>query len=208
MRRLRSRYLGFPLAVLLAVCWPGGLVMAEDITFSVTWSGAALGNSATATGLITFDSNILQNPGANSQTDVPFVTNFSITVSNAASGNGTFVFSDFGDFVWDTAGATLDFNLDLVGQSTPSGFPWGETGHNGQNGDFNIFESSGNGAPTGTFYFELTTNQGEGDTMFLTSMTLVAVPEPGTIALLGITGAGITGCYWRRKRRLAKALAC
>jgi len=33
--------------------------------FDLEWSGAAFGNSATATGMITIDDTVLQNPGFN-----------------------------------------------------------------------------------------------------------------------------------------------
>jgi hypothetical protein len=88
------------LAVLAAVaCLWGvpGQVQAGLMTFDLTWSGASFGNTAMATGQITFDPSLLTNPGV---TDPIAVTAFSITVSGASSGNGTFGLGDFDDFFW------------------------------------------------------------------------------------------------------------
>lgn len=168
--------------------------------FDVAWSGAALGNDASATGTISLNLADVSNPGQTDQGVTPFVTNFSITVMGAGSGDGTFGFSDYngmlgevtdGGFYIMTGGSTLNFNTQLVGQSTAGG-PWGST-HDGNTGDFNIFSNSNDpNAPTGTSYFEITTAGGLGDAMYLTSFAPAsAVPEPSSavplsIALLGL----------------------
>ena len=60
-------------------------------TFNVAWSGASFGNTATATGFVTFDTSLVGNLA-------PGITDAGITIANAASGNGTFNFSDFSSF--------------------------------------------------------------------------------------------------------------
>ena len=169
-----------------------------DAVFDLAWSGAALGNGASATGTITMNLADINNPGTTNQDVTPFVTNFSITVTGASSGDGTFGFSDFngagpldeGGFYMRTGG-TLNFNGQLVGQSTPGG-PWGST-HDGSTGDFNIFNNGNDdNAPFGTDYFQLTTADGNGDSMYLTSFAPAsAVPEPSSVIPLSIALLGL-----------------
>jgi PEP-CTERM motif len=178
-------------------------------TYDLAWSGTPFGNSANATGTITLDLSLINNPGETDQNIVPFVTNFSITVTGASSGNGTFGFSDYigsptldGFYIiTDRPGVTpLDFSRQLVGQ--PTGFgPWGALGGNGSNGDFNIFPNgSVPSAPDGTFYFTITTNGVSGDSLGLTSFA--PVPEPSTLILGGIAAlAGVA--LARRRHRMA-----
>ena len=168
-----------------------------DSVFDLAWSGAALGNGASATGTITLNLADVTNPGETDQNLSSFVTAFSITVTGAGAGDGTFGFSDynggtldFGGFYLITGG-TLDFTSQLVGQSTPGG-PWGST-HFGTTGDFNIFNNGNDdNAPEGTDFFQLTTEGGSGDKMYLTSFAPAsAVPEPSSaipvsVALLGL----------------------
>ena len=165
------------------------------------------GNSASAVGTISLDDSLLPNPGSVIfQPLTPTVTALSITVSGAASGNGTFNMSDFDFWVWDTNGATLDLSSQLVGQNT-LGNPWGTedgifgTPDDGLSGDFNLFAFTVLGAPAGTNYFTLTTNNGTGDSMLLTSFSpqTAAVPEPTSIAIFGI-GAGLMSLVSNRRR--------
>src|SRR6476659_8180901 len=70
-------------------------------TFDLSWSGASFGNTAVATGAITFDPTVLDPINTNDQTVLfvsppnPFATAFSITISGASAGNGTFGLGDF-----------------------------------------------------------------------------------------------------------------
>jgi hypothetical protein len=179
-----------------------------DTVFDLAWSGAAFGNTASATGTITLNLADINNPGATAQSLNPFVTNFSITVSGASTGDGTFGFSDFngslgdGGFVLDTGGGTLDFTSQLVGQSVPGG-PWGST-HNGITGDFNIFNNGNDdNAPIGTEFFQLTTEGGNGDSMYLTSFAPAsAVPEPSAVMPLS---AALLALVFMARKRMARA---
>lgn len=118
----------FLIAALMGV---GLLVVAAgqgkaDTVFDLAWSGAALGNGASATGTITLNLADINNPGTTGQNVSGFVTNFSITVTGASAGDGTFGFADYngagieGGFYLLTGG-TLDLGQQLVGQSTPGG---------------------------------------------------------------------------------------
>jgi hypothetical protein len=171
--------------------------------FDLTYSGATLGNNATATGTITLELLNMNNPGTTDQNPSLFVTDFSITVTGASSGNGTFGFSDFngsgilGGFYLATNGGTLDFGSELVGQPT-SGSAWGTTPSSGAAGDFNIFTNGTDPtAPNGTFFFQITTNGGSGDSLFLTSFA--PAPEPGS-ALLVLPALIALGALKVRKR--------
>lgn len=198
----------FLIATLMGV---GLLVVAAgqakaDSVFDLAWSGAALGNSATATGTITLNLADINNPGTTDQNDSPFVTDFNITVTGATSGDGSFDFGDFngsptvGGFYIITGG-TLDFTSQLVGQPTPIG-PWGST-HDGSSGDFNIFSNNNDpSAPLGTFFFTLTTNGGNGDSMYLTSFAPAAVPEPSSV--IPMSAALLALAFVARKRQAVR----
>jgi hypothetical protein len=164
-----------------------------DAVFDLAWSGAGFGNTASATGTITMNLADIANPGTTFQNVSPFVTDFSITVTGAGSGDGTFNFADFnggpaGGFDISTPGA-LDFTRQLVGQST-DGEPWGSSHVNdiGDIGDFNIFNNGIDpNAPTESFFFQISTADGNGDgdnghnNLYLTSFAPAsAVPEPSS----------------------------
>ena len=180
------------IALLLMACWESPLHADTFQTFNFNYSGAAFGNSAIATGQVNLDETLLPNPGS-SFDNSGFVQYFILTISGAASGNGTFTKNDFGTFYWDTGGATLDLTHNLIGQPT-SGSTWGS--RDGGGGDFNVFASA-SGAPYGSYYFTLATDSGAGDPLQLTSF--VITPEPGTSALLLFAGSGLLGLgAWRR----------
>lgn len=177
--------------------------------FDFTYSGDSFGNTASATGSITIDTTVLDSVNYNDNTGVflggaanPFVSALNITITGASSGNGTYTLADFDDVVlWENSATPLDFTKELVGQAT-SGDPWGTP--NGNGGDFNLFNFSGNtDAPHGTFYFTLTTDQGLEDSMLLTSFRpgANAVPESSGAELASVIGLIGTGLAMRTVRR-------
>lgn len=194
---------------------------AAPITFDLTYSGSSYGNNAVATGWITFDDTGLPNPGYYADGKIPdWVTGLSLTVSGASSGNGTFGTADFAVLFWDTGyignatpalkspgllffqmpkNATLDLSRELIGQTASASSPaWGPTADDG--GGFLLFAKSGASAPTGTGdgFFSLTTGNGTGDALLLTSMRPSAIPEPSTYA--AIIGAAVLGIAVLRRR--------
>jgi hypothetical protein len=186
----------------------GALVLscsvANATTFLVTWSGASQGNSATAIGYITIDDAALPAAGQTLTDGLTFastsaVTDLSITVSGASSGNGTFGLSDFSQFVF-YAPSTLDYSQELIGQLLTTGYAFGSTPETGEGGDFNLLAASSN-APSENWYFTLITDSGYGDAIQVVS--IVAVPEPSNYAML-LAGLGLIGSVsLRRKRSVA-----
>lgn len=146
---------------------------AVPVTYNLTFTS---GTAATATGSITLDPALLTgastfpDTGYTSQDASPFVSAFSLTVTGALSGNGTFTLldfaaGDFGGFLFQQTGP-IDFFSELVGQA---GF-----------GDFNIFSSPGAGAPLGLVSFIAELDEGntsESITLSSFAPSAVAVPE-------------------------------
>jgi len=157
--------------------------------FNFTYSGALFGNTAVATGKISIDTALLPNPGTTGF-DVPLspiVTDLSLTVSGARSGNGTFGLADFEGWLWDTGGQTLDLTTQLVDQIS--------------DGDFNLFNFSSSHAPAAYGPLLLRADAGHSDTMRLTSFapdSASVAPEPSRALLLA---AGLTGMMLRRRRK-------
>jgi MYXO-CTERM domain-containing protein len=84
-----------------------------------------------------------------------------------------------------------------VGQVDATGGTWGAP--TASDGDFNLFANNA-AAPLGTWYFTLTTADGAGDHMLLTSMT--AVPEAPGISMM-LAGLGLVGFAARRRKARA-----
>lgn len=139
--------------------------LADAAIFNLQWSGAAYGNTAVATGTIDLDIGTMPNPVAEiGGGGLPaWVNSINVTVSGAASGNGSFTTTDFSHIYFDSSGFTLNLNAELVGQN--GGL------FTGFNGDFNIFGSTGT-APVGITLNRLATNGGMGDSMDLISFVL------------------------------------
>jgi hypothetical protein len=141
------------ISLLLLVFTPA-IAGAELRTFDLEWSGAGSGNAAVATGTITIDDTLLNNPGFSND---DFVTDFSITVEGSGSGDGGWGRSDFATIFMFTDTA-LDLSMELIGQPTSIN-PWGTQDPADTGGDFNFFAGTA-GAPTGTYYFQITTSSG------------------------------------------------
>ncbi|MFM8330566.1 MAG: hypothetical protein ACKN9T_02655 [Candidatus Methylumidiphilus sp.] len=168
---------------------------ATAATFWVSYSGAEFLNSAEAHGSLTVDDALFAGasmwavlePGVQ-------VTAFTLTVSGASAGNGTFQLEDFAMFSWKTAGAALDPTSELVGQWTAGG-PWGSSRDPaGDTGDFNLVALSET-APNWVLPFQMATNGGTGDPLALVSIR--PVPLPATVWLLGSALAAL-GLSFRR----------
>ncbi len=171
-------------------------------TFQMTYSGAALGNSAVGTGYFTTDLDRLGDYSA--------ITDLSLTISGASFGNGTFGLSDFSFYVFN-APSQLDYTRELIGQTLGNGCLYGTSDGpcgNGQSGDFNLFGSSQT-SPNGTYYFRLSTFGGAGDSLYITSLNAGAegpadAPEPASLALLG---GGLAALAVRARRKQAAKTA-
>jgi hypothetical protein len=186
-------------------------IFAGTRTFDFAFGNDPYGGMAT--GQFTIDSGILTTILSDTADD-PYpmsdFESFSITVSGARAGNGTFGLSDFSHFLWWSAGASFNFQENLVGQPTtaaPPFNPWGTPALN--SGDFNFFNASASPlAPTGEFFFGIQTNGGNvggptGDPMALTSLQeVVASPEPASILLFGAALLGLTILPSRRQHPL------
>lgn len=128
---------------------------AELRTFDLEWSGADYGNGAVAMGTITIDDTLLNNPGFSAD---DFAIDFSITVEGSGTGDGSWGRNDFNSIFLFTDTA-LDLTMELVGQPTSIN-PWGTQDPADSGGDFNFFAATG-GAPSGTYYFQITTSSGD-----------------------------------------------
>lgn len=164
------------------------LIAYADSTWLITYSGALHNNGAEAEGLITF-ADAPPNPSFETLLLPGFeVTVFTLTVTNASSGNGVFDLSDFLYFSWNTNGVQLDLSQDLIGQITVNGLFWGS---DDGAGGFGLGADIGSGAPLSLNWFELATSEGRGDLLALTSFEPasigsgpVTVPLPGAVFLL------------------------
>jgi hypothetical protein len=162
---------------------------ADDVfdNISLTWTGSG---SAQATSSFTLDITALQTAldsggGIYDGALTGYISDLTLTVTGASTGNGTFTTSDFSSFVFNTSGT-----VDLTGD-------WA-TDPNIQ--DFNLF-SSNPSAPTGSSEKTLSTDGFGGDILTLSSTSASPVPEPGTFALAGL--GGLAGFFSLKRRFFA-----
>ena len=186
--------------------WP--VCQASPVSFVLDYSGAAFGNTALARATLTIEDTLFPNP----QDGLTFlyvgdgaITDFSLTVAGASTGNGTFGLAVFDYFTWDTVGTALDFSQNLVGQFMTGG-GWGTT-QDFLSGTFNFFAlDSSPDAPTATLNaFQFATAGGNGGALNLTSFSPVApapvaVPLPAPFLMLLGTLLPLISLWVRRIR--------
>jgi hypothetical protein len=202
-------------AAVLCLCGAGS-AFASFVTFDIEWRGVGSASSASATGFITFDDAVLpqvRDPEIDTDRSIDLpsaaVSGLGITITGATSGNGTFGPSDFDSIVF-WAPSALDLTKELIGQVLSNGCAFGKDASlcggvdeedADRAGDFNLFRQVPS-APNGVWYFALETTGEDslgGDGLMVTAMRPRAIPEPTTLALvgLGLAGLGATRC---RKR--------
>ncbi len=182
MRKLKVLILGVvfvSVMVLSTVGW------AAPVTFDLTYEGP-LGSSATGTGFITFDDAVLPNPNPNPGMPM-FVSaatlgilDFSLTISGASIGNGTFGLPDIDTWFWGVNPPGLDLSMELVGQTEFLAFNYSPVALSGAPGV----------GPGGSTIF---TNEGTGDALNLIAMTPRPVPTPSAMLLMGTGLLGLIG---------------
>lgn len=178
---------------------------AELITYDLEWSGLSFQNEVTATGQVTIDTELIDNPGFyNGEWEDSAFSNFSITVFNSDNGDGTFstANNDFSEVIWNVGDEVdplgddtqpIDLYTELMGQ----------VGFN----DFNVFsndffpEGLETPIPTGVEPFtlvvgELDFNINGIDGQYIELISMRPVPAPSSLALLGLTALTTT----RRRR--------
>jgi len=166
---------------------------ANIISFDLSYTG--VNNSASGIGFISFDDTVLPNTAGSWGNVSPAtlgITDFSITISGASSGNGTFGLADFAadpdGWVWNLVGP-LDLSLgsELVGQANLSDFNWCAG-----------TQSCGNPlAPGGVSPFTIATSGETGNALVLSSMVVTAVPVPAAVWLFG---SALAGLGWMRRK--------
>lgn len=159
-----------------------------DTTFSIVWTGES--NAASATGTASFsDTSFLTTarPIGGATNQFSSLTAFSITITGASAGNGTFDLTNVAIApIWTSF--PLDLNSNLIGQTDGTyvfGPTMGTTGVTNGSGDFNIFASGGgscaNHAPVGYSPFRILTDCMNGDMLAITSITLGSGLTPLTM---------------------------
>jgi len=142
----------------------------DAANFNLTWSGATFSNGATATGVIGLDlATIPAAPNLNGPAPA-WITSFTMTITGASAGNGTFTLTDFGSFIFQSSGITLNYTTDLMAQNGGTMFS--------SFGDFNIFGSTAT-APVGASPNNFLTDGSNGDFLVLTSFTPAPVVPAG-----------------------------
>jgi len=141
-------------------------------TYDLAWTGAYLGNNASATGVMTLDLTTLANPVLDPIHDIKSdISSLTVTVTGASSGNGTWTLDDLAYTFWNTNGFTLDMQGPVAQELYFV------------QGDFNLFFVSP--GPIGTIFMTLTSDGGKGDPMVLTTFEpAVSTPEPSTFFFL------------------------
>jgi hypothetical protein len=201
-----SRFFKVAFATTLILWW-GNAVMSiarsSTISYRLTYSGATLGNNATATGHVSFNGTVLP-PGPvrlwNASAATLGVTDWSLNVTGAASGNGAFSLADLqlvpsqqNDWIWMLS-EPINLTTELVGQDGFDDFNWCGSS-----------ASCGNPqAPGGTGVFRITTSGESGTSLMLISMA--PVPEPSALMLVLCGLAAVTCRVFRTRHSRSKSI--
>ncbi|MGY6275817.1 hypothetical protein [Methylomonas sp. MgM2] len=195
------------LGLVTAFSLPVQAVSTATSSFYLDWNGAIFGNNAVAHGWMT----VISSDGAkfSGASDNAWllpgedIIDFTVTVSGATGGNGTFGLADFDFFMWTAKASTewpLDLNSEVVGQATLGG-PWGsDRSNDAETGDFNLFANLIENplAPTAAGRaFVIAAEGGLGDELALTSFRPVPIPPAFWFfgaALLGLGRIGLKRC--------------
>ena len=188
------------------------LALATPVSATIVHAVFGYGNvipGALATGYADFDAaNFLNPTPAGGILFVPVLRLLMVItgdsgVPGSPSVNGTYDETEFPTFAWYTAGATLDFSRELVGQHivVPGLGPcqWGLEAPCGV-GDFTpIAIDSSRFSHIGHFLFTVKDrDQNFEEGFHLGSVRVFVIPEPGTLALLSLSGLILAGSLRRR----------
>ena len=138
----------------------------DAANFNLTWSDTINMSGATATGVIGLDLATIPTAPSHTSNSIPtWITSFTMTITGAGSGNGTFTLADFSGFTFDSNGVTLNYTTDLFVQlPSPA--------------SFNVQGLSVN-APVGVAPSTMLTDAAYGDYLVLTSFTPAPVVPAG-----------------------------
>jgi hypothetical protein len=100
--------------------------------------GASFGNAAATTGSFDIADGALATINAGAMASYGSISNLTMTVSGADTGNVVFTTNNFVTFLFRTPSA-LDFSRQLVGQPLTGGTTFGQVGQAGLAGDFTFF---------------------------------------------------------------------
>ena len=161
--------------VAAALAFAATAASAKVIEYKAVWTGLG-GSNATAVGYFDIDTSVYPDvvppptlpPNPSIPQPDPAFQLLHLTVTGAFSGNGVFHESDFYGFNFWTPSA-LNLDTQLIGQPLTNGSTYGTSDINADGGDFNVFGISA-GAPSAIFYFQMITDNGDGDLMQVTSI--------------------------------------
>jgi hypothetical protein len=138
--------------------------------FNLTWSDTINNTGASATGVIGLDLTAIPSAPNVSGSTPSWITSFTITVTGASSGNGTFTLLDIFGFNFQSSGVNLNYSSELVGQGGTMFMSVG---------DFSFFSDFGAGAPFSGAPNVVVTDEANGDFLSLTSFTPAPVVPAG-----------------------------
>lgn len=182
-------------------------------TFNLRWEGTPPGGQpVTATGRITFDTDVLpRRLSGSSYPSIslphPAVTDLEITVIGSQQGDGTFTLEQYDSLLFFVGGSGLDLSRELIGQVLDNGLVFGPSslgGVDGASGGFELNNDSGPGSlPESMWWFNIfPAPDADGSQYGLTMVSFApAVPEPTGAALL-LAGLGLVAARGRARRGL------